>query len=93
MVLPPEVVGTRRPVHRTLDQAVKGLAADAGTVALPPVLLVQGYLVMERVVDRYVGPRRLVNQARLIFSHIFQKLRNSDTSRRNFQETSEGSIL
>ena len=74
MVLPPEVVGTWRPIHRTLDQAVKGLAADAGTVALPPVLLVQGYLVMERVVDRYVGPRRLVNQARLIFYTLVSSL-------------------
>ena len=74
MVLPPEVVGTWRPIHRTLDQAVKGLAADAGTVALPPVLFVQGYLVMERVVDRYVGPRRLV-QPGLFFTH-FPKIQN-----------------
>ena len=57
--LPPEVVGTRRPVHGPLDQTVEGLPADARAVALPPVLLVKGNLVVERVVHRDVGPSRL----------------------------------
>ena len=57
--LPPEVVGTRRPVHGPLDQTVEGLPADARAVALPPVLLVKGNLVVERVVNRDVGPSGL----------------------------------
>ena len=51
MLSPPPVIGTRRPVHRPLDKAVEGRPLCAGTIAPPPVLLVDGHLVVERVVD------------------------------------------
>jgi hypothetical protein len=41
---PPSVVGTRSPVHRPLDHAVKRRPLLAGAVALPPVLLIRRHL-------------------------------------------------
>ena len=60
VVFPPVVVGAGGPVHGPLDHSVKRLSSNARSVAFPPMLLVQIDFVVEIVINRDVGPCRLV---------------------------------
>ena len=49
------VIGTRGPIHGSLDKAVEWGPAGARTATAPPVLLVQRHLVMEGVIHGDAG--------------------------------------
>lgn len=66
MFFPPQIVRTRRPVFCPLHRPVEGVPLLTGSVALPPVLLIEGHLVVETVVHGYLCPGFFVNS-----KHVF----------------------
>lgn len=61
MLGPPLVVRTRRPITRSLNVSEEGFAVLTDSVATPNVSLVKVHLVVECVVDSYIGSSCLIN--------------------------------